>query len=251
MAGHSKWKNIQRRKNAQDAKRGKAFMKLAKEIFVAAKEGGGDPETNPSLRLAIDKAKSANMPNENIDRAIKKATGNLEGANYEEIVYEGYGVGGTAVMVEVLTDNKNRTAAEVRHAFSKNGGNLGESGCVAFMFDRKGLIIIPQEDVSLTEDEFMLEIIEAGAEEYEVNEDAYEIQTDAENFSSVEEELLAKGYTPSISEITMIPQTLTKLESEDAKKMFGLIDALEDLDDVQEVYHNLELDDEEYEAHFS
>ncbi|MCF6408646.1 YebC/PmpR family DNA-binding transcriptional regulator [Pseudalkalibacillus salsuginis] len=251
MAGHSKWKNIQRRKNAQDAKRGKVFMKLAKEIFVAAKEGGGDPETNPSLRLTIDKAKSANMPNENIDRAIKKATGNIEGANYEEIVYEGYGVGGTAVMVEVLTDNKNRTAAEVRHAFSKNGGNLGESGCVAFMFDRKGLIIIPQENVSLSEDEFMLEIIEAGAEEYEVKEDTYEIHTDAENFSSVKEELLAKGYTPSISEITMIPQTLTKLESEDAKKMFGLIDALEDLEDVQEVYHNLEVDDEEYEAHFS
>ncbi|WP_408007064.1 YebC/PmpR family DNA-binding transcriptional regulator [Pseudalkalibacillus sp. A8] len=248
MAGHSKWKNIQRRKNAQDAKRGKVFMKLAKEIFIAAKEGGGDPETNPSLRIAVDKAKSANMPYENIGRAINKATGNLEGANYEEI---GYGVGGTAVMVEVLTDNKNRTAAEVRHAFSKNGGNLGESGCVAFMFDRKGLIIIPQEDVSLSEDEFMLEIIEVGAEEYEVNEGAYEIYTDAENFTSVKEELLAKGYTPTTTEITMIPQTLTKLESDDAKRMFNLIDALEDLDDVQEVYHNLEIDEEEYEAHLS
>ncbi|WP_261129652.1 YebC/PmpR family DNA-binding transcriptional regulator [Bacillus sp. Marseille-Q3570] len=244
MAGHSKWKNIQRRKNAQDAKRGKVFMKLAKEIFIAAKEGGGDPETNPSLRLAVDKAKSANMPNENIDRAIKKATGNLEGVNYEEIVYEGYGAGGTAVMVEVLTDNKNRTAAEVRHAFSKNGGNLGESGCVAFMFDRKGVIVIDQDDVSLSEDEFMLEIIESGAEEYEVNEGTYEIYTDADQFSNVKNDLLSKGYTPSTAEITMIPQTLTKLEREDEQRMFNLIDALEELDDVQEVYHNLEIAEE-------
>ncbi|MGP4080542.1 YebC/PmpR family DNA-binding transcriptional regulator [Pseudalkalibacillus sp. R45] len=245
MAGHSKWKNIQRRKNAQDAKRGKVFMKLAKEIFIAAKEGGGDPETNPSLRLAVDKAKSSNMPNENIDRAIKKASGNLEGVNYEEIVYEGYGAGGTAVMVEILTDNKNRTAAEVRHAFSKNGGNLGESGCVAFMFDRKGVIIIDQDEVSLSEDEFMLEIIESGAEEYEVNEGAYEIYTDAEQFSSVKNDLLSKRYTPSTAEITMIPQTLTKLEGEDEQRMFNLIDALEELDDVQEVYHNLEIADEQ------
>ncbi|WP_221566215.1 YebC/PmpR family DNA-binding transcriptional regulator [Alkalihalobacillus sp. TS-13] len=245
MAGHSKWKNIQRRKNAQDAKRGKVFMKLAKEIFVAAKEGGGDPETNPSLRLAVDKAKSANMPNENIDRAIKKATGNLEGVNYEEIVYEGYGADGTAVMVEVLTDNKNRTAAEIRHAFSKNGGNLGESGCVAFMFERKGVIIIDQDDVSLSEDEFILEIIESGAEEYEMNEESYEIYTDAEQFSSVKNDLFSKGYTPSTAEITMIPQTLTKLEGEDEQRMFNLIEALEELDDVQEVYHNLEIVDEQ------
>ncbi len=248
MAGHSKWKNIQRRKNAQDAKRGKVFMKLAKDIYVAAKEGGGDPETNPSLRLVVDKAKAANMPNENIDRAIKKATGNLEGVSYEEIVYEGYGAGGTAVMVEVLTDNKNRTAADVRHAFSKHDGNLGESGCVSFMFDRKGLIVINQEDVSLPEDDFMLEVIDAGAEEYELNDGMYEIYTEPEEFSTVKSELESKGYTNSSSEITMIPQTLSKIENEEAKKVVKLIDVLEDLDDVQEVYHNLDIDEEEYET---
>ncbi|MGM7702167.1 YebC/PmpR family DNA-binding transcriptional regulator [Pseudalkalibacillus sp. Hm43] len=248
MAGHSKWKNIQRRKNAQDAKRGKIFMKLAKDIYVAAKEGGGDPETNPSLRLVVDKAKAANMPNENIDRAIKKATGNLEGVSYEEIVYEGYGAGGTAVMVEVLTDNKNRTAADVRHAFSKHDGNLGESGCVSFMFDRKGLIVINQEDVTLPEDEFMLEVIDSGAEEYELNDGMFEIYTEPEEYATVKSELESKGYKISSSEITMIPQTLSKIENEEAKKVVKLIDVLEDLDDVQEVYHNLDIDEEEYET---
>ena len=163
MAGHSKWKNIQRRKNAQDAKRGKAFMKAAKDIYVATKEGGADPETNAALRLAIDKARAENMPNENIERNIKKATGTLDGVSYEEITYEGYGPGGTAVMVELLTDNKNRAAAEVRHAFSKSGGNLGENGCVAFMFNRKGYIVIDRSTTDADEDTVMLAAIEAGA----------------------------------------------------------------------------------------
>lgn len=248
MAGHSKWKNIQRRKNAQDAKRGKVFMKLAKDIYVAAKEGGGDPETNPSLRLVVDKAKAANMPNENIDRAIKKATGNLEGVSYEEIVYEGYGAGGTAVMVEILTDNKNRTAAEVRHAFSKHDGNLGESGCVSFMFDRKGLIVINQEDVSVSEEDFMLEVIDCGAEEYEVNDGTFQIYTEPEEYINVKTEMESRGYLIASSEITMFPQTLAKLEAEEATKVVKLIDTLEDLDDVQEVYHNLEIDEGEYDA---
>lgn len=248
MAGHSKWKNIQRRKNAQDAKRGKVFMKLAKDIYVAAKEGGGDLETNPSLRLVVDKAKAANMPNENIDRAIKKATGNLEGVSYEEIVYEGYGAGGTAVMVEILTDNKNRTAAEVRHAFSKHDGNLGESGCVSFMFDRKGLIVINQEDVSVSEEDFMLEVIDCGAEEYEVNDGTFQIYTEPEEYINVKTEMESRGYLIASSEITMFPQTLAKLEAEEATKVVKLIDTLEDLDDVQEVYHNLEIDEGEYDA---
>jgi YebC/PmpR family DNA-binding regulatory protein len=248
MAGHSKWKNIQRRKNAQDTKRGKVFMKLAKDIYVAAKEGGGDSETNPSLRLVVDKAKAANMPNENIDRAIKKATGNLEGVSYEEIVYEGYGAGGTAVMVEILTDNKNRTAAEVRHAFSKHDGNLGESGCVSFMFDRKGLIVINQEDVTVSEEDFMLEVIDCRAEEYEVNDGTFEIYTEPEEYRNVKTEMKSRGYSITSSEITMIPQTLAKLEADEAQKVVKLIDTLEDLDDVQEVYHNLEIDEEEYGA---
>jgi len=167
MAGHSKWKNIQRRKNAQDAKRGKIFMKLAKEIYVAAKQGGGDPDANPSLRLAIDKAKAANMPNDNIERAIKKATGSQDGANYEEITYEGYGPGGVAVMVKCLTDNKNRTATSVRTAFNKNGGNLGETGCVSYMFERKGYIVIDGNGIE--EDDLFLEAIDAGAEELEAS----------------------------------------------------------------------------------
>ena len=173
MAGHSKWKNIQRRKNAQDAKRGKAFMKAAKDIYVAAKEGGADPETNAALRLAIDKARAENMPNENIERNIKKATGTLDGVSYEEITYEGYGPGGTAVMVELLTDNKNRAAAEVRHAFSKSGGNLGENGCVAFMFNRKGYIVIDRSTTDADEDTVMLAAIEAGADEMETSDEVF------------------------------------------------------------------------------
>ncbi|WP_085508996.1 YebC/PmpR family DNA-binding transcriptional regulator [Thalassobacillus devorans] len=244
MAGHSKWKNIQRRKNAQDAKRGKVFMKMAREIFVAAKEGGGDPEMNPSLRLAVDKAKASNMPNENIDRAIKKATGDLDGVSYEEMTYEGYGPGGAAVMVKVLTDNKNRTAAEVRHAFNKNDGNLGENGCVSYMFDRKGYLVIERSAHNVEEDDLMLEVIEAGAEELETNEETFEIYTEPESFSEVKKKLEQSGYTFETAEISMFPQTYTPLGEKETEKMLNLIDTLEDNDDVQDIYHNLEADEE-------
>ncbi|TCT27112.1 YebC/PmpR family DNA-binding regulatory protein [Melghiribacillus thermohalophilus] len=244
MAGHSKWHNIKRRKNAQDAKRGKIFMKLAKEIYVAAKQGGGDPDTNPTLRLAIDKAKSNNMPNDNIERAIKKATGNLEQIDYHEITYEGYGPGGVAVMVKALTDNKNRTASEVRHAFSKNGGNLGEGGCVSYMFDRKGYLVIDRNEHDVDEDELMLEVIEAGAEEMETEDDSYEIFTEPEVFEQVKNALEKSGYTFQTAEITMIPQTYSQISEEDVQKMMKLIDMLEDNDDVQDIYHNMEADEE-------
>lgn len=240
MAGHSKWKNIQRRKNAQDAKRGKIFMKLAKEIYVAAKNGGGDPDTNPSLRLAIDKAKSNNMPNDNIERAIQKASGDQDNVHYEEITYEGYGPGGVAVMVHLLTDNKNRAAAEVRHAFTKNGGNLGEKGCVAFMFERKGILVIDRGHYEIDEEDMLLEAIEAGAEEIETSADTFVVYTTVDDFESVKTALEAKGFSFQAAELTMIAQSTTTPSDEDAQKMNDLIDALEDNDDVQEVYHNME-----------
>lgn len=246
MAGHSKWKNIQRRKNAQDAKRGKVFMKLAKEIYVAAKQGGGDPDMNPALRLAVDKAKASNMPNDNIDRAIKKATGDLDGANFEELTYEGYGPGGVAVMVEVLTDNKNRAASEVRHAFNKNGGNLGENGCVSFMFNRMGYLVIERNTTDADEDSMMLEVLEAGAEEMDTNEESFEIYTDPESYPNVKEQLMESGFSFETAEVTMIPETLSQLESNEAKKMIKLVDMLEDIEDVQEVYHNLDVDEDLY-----
>ncbi|MCP3025555.1 YebC/PmpR family DNA-binding transcriptional regulator [Halobacillus sp. A5] len=244
MAGHSKWNNIKRRKGAQDAKKGKLFMKHAREIFMAAREGGGDPEMNANLRIAVDKAKSNNMPNDNIDRAIKKATGNLDGVNYEEFTYEGYGPGGVAVMVKVLTDNKNRTAAEVRHAFNKNDGNLGENGCVAFMFNRKGYMVIDRTKVEVDEDELLLEVIEAGGEELESHEEHFEIYTAQEDFREVKSALEASSYTFQSAEITMIPATYTHLNEDGASKMLNLVDMLEDNDDVQEVYHNLDVDEE-------
>lgn len=244
MAGHSKWKNIQRRKNAQDAKRGKIFMKHAKDIYIAAKQGGGDIDMNASLRLAVEKAKADNMPNDNIDRAIKKATGGLDGANYEELTYEGYGPGGTAVMVEVLTDNKNRTASEVRHAFSKSGGNLGENGCVSFMFDRKGYLVIDQAETEADEDTVMLEAIEAGAEEMETVEGAYEIYTSPEDFQMVKDALEASGFQFVTAEITMVPQTLSTVDEAAGNQMIRLVNMLEEMEDVQDVYHNMEADDE-------
>lgn len=238
MAGHSKWKNIERRKNAQDAKKGKIFMKAAKEIFVAAKQGGGDPEMNPSLRLAIDKAKATNMPNDNIDRAIKKATGDLDGANYEEVIYEGYGPGGVAVMVELLTDNKNRAAADVRHAFSKNNGNLGENGCVAFMFERKGYLVIERSTTDADEDTMLLTAIEAGADEMETSEEVFEIYTAVEDFQEVKTNLMEAEYKLETAEVTMFPQTYTDLSKEDLESMEQLLTVLEDLEDVQEIHHN-------------
>lgn len=240
MAGHSKWKNIQRRKNAQDAKRGKAFMKAAKDIYVAAKDGGPDPETNPALRLAIDKAKASNVPNENIERNIKKATGTLDGVSYEEIIYEGYGPGGTAVMVELLTDNKNRAASEVRHAFSKSGGNLGENGCVAFMFNRQGYIVIDRTTTDADEDTVMLAAIEAGADEMETSDEVFEIYTEPESFKEVRDALMAEGFEFDTAELTLVPTTYTGLDEDNQVKMERLIESLEDLDDVQDVHHNAE-----------
>jgi YebC/PmpR family DNA-binding regulatory protein len=239
MAGHSKWKNIQRRKNAQDAKRGKIFQKLAKELYVAAKTGGGDPDTNPALRLVVDKAKAANMPNENIKRAIDKATGSQNAESYEEIIYEGYGPGGAAVMVLCLTDNKNRTASNVRHAFTKNGGNLGETGCVSYLFDRKGYLAIDRnEHGEIDEEDLLLQAIEAGAEDMETSEEAFEIYAEPENFMKVKETLEEAGYEFMTAEITMVPQTEASLTEEQEEKLEKLIDMLEDDDDVQEVYHN-------------
>ncbi|WP_394174540.1 YebC/PmpR family DNA-binding transcriptional regulator [Guptibacillus hwajinpoensis] len=246
MAGHSKWKNIQRRKNAQDAKRGKVFMKLAKEIFVAARSGGGDQETNPSLRLAVDKAKSANMPNENIDRAIKKATGDLDGVQYENVTYEGYGPGGAAIMVNLLTDNKNRAAADVRHAFSKNNGNMGENGCVSFLFSRRGSLVIDRSEINLNEDELMLQVIEAGAEEMETHEESFEIYTDPQEFQNVKNLLEESDIHFVSAEVTMLPETYTHLEEQDGENMLKLLDMLEDNDDVQDVYHNADIDDDVY-----
>src|SRR5699024_4898062 len=189
MTGHSKWHNIKRKKSAQDAKRGKIFMRHAKNIYVAAKEGGGDLEANSALRTAVDNAKADNMPNENIERNIKKATGTLDGVNYEEITYEGYGPGGVAVIVHAITDNKNRTASEVRHAFSKHGGNLGESGSVSFMFDRKGYIVIENPDGEIDEDEITMEALEAGAEDIQTQDGAYEIFTEPDGFKEVRKHL--------------------------------------------------------------
>ena len=241
MAGHSKWSNIKRRKGAQDAKRGKIFARHAKLIYIAAKQGGGDPDMNPALRTVIDKARADNMPNDNIERAIKKATGTLDGANYEEVTYEGYGPGGVAVIVEVLTDNRNRTAAEVRHAFSRNGGNLGETGCVSFMFDRKGYIVILNEDGQIDEDELTLEAIDAGADDIEVEDGAFEIYTSPENFLEVSEHLRNQGYELEEAEISMIPQNFSQIDSDNEAKMLKMIDMLEEDEDVQDVHHNLEV----------
>lgn len=215
-------------------------MRHAKNIYQAAKEGGGDIDSNPALRLAVENAKADNMPNENIERNIKKATGTLEGANYEEITYEGYGPGGVAVIVHALTDNKNRTASEVRHAFSKNGGNLGESGSVSFMFDRKGYIVIENPNGEIDEDEMTLEALEAGAEDIQVQEGAFEIFTEPDDFKDVRNHFTDKAYKIAEAEITLFPQTYTSVPEEDREKVEALIDMLEDNDDVQDIHHNLE-----------
>lgn len=215
-------------------------MRHAKFIYTAAKEGGGDPDMNPALRTAVEKAKADNMPNDNIDRAIKKATGTLDGASFEEVTYEGYGPGGTAVIVHTLTDNRNRTASEVRHAFSKHGGNLGETGCVSFMFDRKGLIIIVDEDNQIDEDELTLEAIEGGAEDIEMHEGVYEITTTPTDFHTVRTHLETAGYSIEEAEVTLIPQTHAQLDEATEEKVTNLIDMLEESEDVQDVHHNVE-----------
>lgn len=238
MAGHSKWNNIKNKKGKEDAKRGKIFTKLARYITVAAKEGGTDPEYNAALKAAIDKAKAENMPNDNIDRAIKKAVGGDAQDDFEEVTYEGYGPSGIAVMVKCLTDNRNRTAPDVRHAFDKNGGNMGNSGCVAFLFDKKGQLGIILED-GMDPDQVLLDAIDAGADDVQILEGGVDVTTDPESYHQVYKTLSEKGYEFVISEITYIPQTFTSLEEDiEIKNMRKLIDQLEDNDDVQEVYHN-------------
>jgi YebC/PmpR family DNA-binding regulatory protein len=241
MAGHSKWANIQHRKGRQDEKRGAAFSKIAKEITVAAKMGGGDPNFNPRLRLGVDKAKAVNMPKDKIENAIKKGTGELEGVNYEEIRYEGYGIGGAAVMVDCLTDNKVRTVAEVRHAFAKHGGNMGTDGCVAFQFKHCGqMIFAPGTD----EAALMDAAIEAGAEDVATNDDgSIEVITGPAEFIAVKEALEKAGFKPEFGEVTMKPSGETELTGEDAARMQKLLDALEGLDDVQEVYSSAVMDE--------
>ena len=242
MSGHSKFANIKHKKEKNDAAKGKIFTMLGREIAVAVKAGGPDPANNGKLRDVIAKAKSNNMPNDTIERSIKKAAGPGDGVEYESITYEGYGPSGVAVIVEVLTDNRNRAAANVRNAFTKGGGNMGTSGCVSFMFDEKGLIVIDKEEVEdKDEDELMMMAVEAGAEDFAVEEDSYEITTSPEDFSSVRETLEKEGIPMASAEITKIPQTYTALtKEEDIKKMNKLLDMLEDDDDVQNVYHNLD-----------
>jgi YebC/PmpR family DNA-binding regulatory protein len=247
MAGHSKWKNIQHRKGRQDAIRAKIFTKISKEIFVAVRNGGPDPNTNMRLKVALQKAKDNNVPNENVERTIKKATGDLEGITYEEITYEGYGPGGVAVMVEVLTDNRNRSAAEVRHIFSKNGGNMGESGCVSFLFNRKGQITINKQEYTLDEDEVMMVALEAGAEDIETTEESITILTSPDELEVVRESLVSAGIPIASSEVTMVPTTTVKITGDDAVKMLKLMDMMEESDDIQNVYANFEIDDEEME----
>ncbi|GAB4231431.1 MAG: YebC/PmpR family DNA-binding transcriptional regulator [Acidobacteriota bacterium] len=246
MSGHSKWHSIRHKKAVVDARRGKIFTKLIKEISVAARLGGGDPASNPRLRAAIQAAKAANMPQDNIKRAIQKGTGELPGQQYEEATYEGYGPGGVAVFIEALTDNKNRTVAEIRHLFSKHGGNLGESGSVQWMFDRKGYIAVPKDQVS---EEKLLEVaLEAGAEDMQSAGDLYAIYTPFENFEAVREAIEKAGIPIEESSLTMVPQNEIRLEGKTAAQMLALMEALEDHDDVQHVYANFDIDQEELET---
>jgi len=244
MAGHSKWANIQHRKKAVDAKRGKIFTRINREITVAARSGGGDPDANPALRLAVEKANAANMPKDNIERAIKKATGDLEGVTYEELTYEGYAPGGVAVLVECLTDNRNRTVAEVRHAFSKYGGNLGTDGSVAYLFSKIGVLNFAP---GTAEEDVMEVALEAGAEDVVTEDDgSIEVITTPEEYSVVKEAMKAADLQPENSEITMRASIEVELDVEGGEKVLRFLDALEDLDDTQEVYSNADIPDEAY-----
>ena len=243
MSGHSKWHSIKHKKAATDAKRGKMFTKLIKEITVAARMGGGDPEANARLRKAISDAKGMNMPQDNIKRAVMKGTGELASVAIEEIVYEGYGPGGVAVMIEVLSDNRNRTVGELRHVFDKYGGNLGENGCVAWMFTKRGYILIPTQ--GLDEDDAMNVAIEAGADDFSTQGDKYEIMTAPDSFDGVIAELKGKGIEPTTAEVSMVPQNYVKLEGKPARQMIKLMDALEDHDDVQNVHANFDIEESE------
>jgi len=245
MSGHSKWANIRVKKGKMDAQKGKIFTKLGREIAIAVKQGGPNPDSNSRLKDVIAKCKAANMPNDNIMRSIKKAAGEGDGANYEEIVYEGYGPGGVAVIVEAATDNRNRTAGDIRHYFDKFGGNLGQTGSVSFMFNKKGVIVIEKSD-KVSEDELMMEALEAGAEDMTAGDEYYEIITAPGDFSAVREALESRGYEFMEAEVSMIPTTTTRLtDPKQIEQMQKLIDSLEDMDDVQNVYHNWEQDDEE------
>ena len=246
MSGHSKWSTIKHKKGATDAKRGKIFTKIIKEITVAAKMGGGDPETNPRLRSALISARSENMPRDTFERAIKKGTGDLDGVNYEEILYEGYGPGGVAVLVECLTDNRNRTIAEVRQVFNKAGGNVGTDGCVAWMFDKKGLIIVNKED---SDEETLMELaLDAGAEDIKEETESFEIICEPADFEAVKEAVDAAGIKYEMAEITMIPQNMTKVEGKEAEQMINFMDALDDCDDIQKFYSNADIPDEAFDS---
>lgn len=243
MSGHNKWSTIKHKKGAADAKRGKVFSKIIKEITIAARMGGGDPEGNPRLRTAVLLARQNNMPKDNVERAIKRGTGEIEGAAYEEITYEGYGPGGVAVLVEALTDNKNRTVAEIRHIFDKYNGNLGESGCVAWMFDKKGMIVISA--AGLSEDEVMELALEAGAQDVSSEGDTFEITADLVDFERVRKAVEERGWKTELAEMTMIPQNTVKLEGKKAEQMLKMMDALDDHEDLQKVFANFDISEEE------
>lgn len=243
MSGHNKWSTIKHKKGAADAKRGKLFSKLIKEITIAARFGGGDVEGNPRLRTAVLAARGANMPKDNIDRAIKRGTGEIEGVNYEEITYEGYGPGGVAVLVEAVTDNKNRTVAEIRHIFEKYSGNLGESGCVAWMFQKKGVLEIAAQ--GLTEDEVMEVALECGAQDVQNEGETFAIYSEPGDFEQVRAAVEEQGWKIENGEVTMIPQNTVKLEGKKAEQMLKMMDALDDNDDLQQVYANFDISDED------
>ena len=247
MSGHSKWSTIKRKKGAADAKRGQAFTRLIKEVTIAARMGGGNPEGNPRLRTAVAAAKAENMPKDNIERAIKKGTGELEGVNYEEFTYEGYGPAGVAVYVEIMTDNKNRTAADVRHIFSKNNGNLGENGCVAWMFEKKGTFVYDKSEVD--EEKLMEYVLDAGAEDISEEESTWVVMTDHKNFYSVKEAIDKIDALPSytVAEITMIPQNTVKVAGKEVEQVLRLMDALEECEDVQNAYANFDIPETELE----
>ncbi|MBI5584394.1 MAG: YebC/PmpR family DNA-binding transcriptional regulator [Deltaproteobacteria bacterium] len=246
MSGHSKWSTIKRKKGAADAKRGKAFSKVIKEITVAARMGGGDPSGNPRLRAAVLAAKAENMPKDNIDRAIKKGTGDLDGVAYEETIYEGYGPGGVAILVQVLTDNKNRTVSEVRHIFTKNGGSMGESGSVAWLFDKKGCLVFEKGGVD--EEALMEWGLEAGVEDIREQEKEWEVITAPESFEEIRSGLEGKPLVPQSAELTMLPKTTVTLDGKQAEQMLRMMEALEDNDDVQQVYANFDIPDNVLEA---
>jgi YebC/PmpR family DNA-binding regulatory protein len=245
MSGHSKWSTIKRKKGAADAKRGKTFTKIIKEIMVSARIGGGDINANPRLRSAVLAAKAENMPKDNIERAIKKGTGGLEGVNYEELIYEGYGPGGVAMMLEVLTDNKNRTVADVRHVFSKHSGSLGEGGCVSWMFEKKGLVVIEKSGVD--EDRLIEVALDAGALDVKDSDKEFEVTTDPASFEEVKRALEEAGFKSNYADVTMVPQSTVRLTGKEAEQMLKLMEGLEDSDDVQKVYANFDIADEEME----